>query len=338
MEQCVLKLLEISNKDFEIEIIVVDDCSNDNSYQIAIELAKKNTEISVCKHKLNLGKGAAIRTGLKKITGDFVAIQDADLEYNPKDLKKLLVPLINNDADVVLGSRFLTDGIHRVLYFWHYIGNRFLTLLSNLFTNLNISDMETCYKVFRRQILEEIELKENRFGFEPEIVAKISHRNLRIYETGISYYGRTYEEGKKIKPIDGLKAIYYIIYYNAYKSHWSVQLVLFSIIWLLTNAIDYILYSLLYLNQMIAFDYIIIPLVNYYFIINILFRRGAKWNLSVEIPLFIFCFAVIKYFKFLFYKYDISLLTGAVNSIVIIDSIFIILNFIVIKFVIFPKK
>ena len=161
---------------------------------------------------------------------------------------------------------------------------------------------------------------------------------MRIYETGISYYGRTYEEGKKIKPIDGLKAIYYIIYYNAYKSHWSVQLVLFSIIWLLTNAIDYILYSLLYLNQMIAFDYIIIPLVNYYFIINILFRRGAKWNLSVEIPLFIFCFAVIKYFKFLFYKYDISLLTGAVNSIVIIDSIFIILNFIVIKFVIFPKK
>ena len=259
MEQCVLKLLEISNKDFEIEIIVVDDCSNDNSYQIAIELAKKNTEISVCKHKLNLGKGAAIRTGLKKITGDFVAIQDADLEYNPKDLKKLLVPLINNDADVVLGSRFLTDGIHRVLYFWHYIGNRFLTLLSNLFTNLNISDMETCYKVYRRHILEEIELKENRFGFEPEIVAKISHRNLRIYETGISYYGRTYEEGKKIKPIDGLKAIYYIIYYNAYKSHWSVQLVLFSIIWLLTNAIDYILYSLLYLNQMIAFDYIIIP-------------------------------------------------------------------------------
>ena len=150
-------------------------------------------------------------------TGDFVAVQDADLEYDPNDLKRLIVPLIEDKADVVLGSRFLSAGAHRVLYFWHYLGNRFLTFLSNMFTDLNLTDMERCYKVFRKDVIQAIDIKENRFGFEPEIVAKVAQMRLRIFEMGISYYGRTYSEGKKIGWKDGFRAIYAILKYNLWK-------------------------------------------------------------------------------------------------------------------------
>ncbi len=198
----------------ELELIVVDDCWKDGSLEVGRRLAQNVPGLVLLRHEVNRGKGAALRTGIAAATGDFVAIQDADREYDPMDLKKLLKPLIAGDADVVLGSRFLSSDVHRVLYFWHSIGNLFLTTLSNMLTDLNLTDMETCYKVFRREIIQSIRLEEDRFGFEPEVVAKIAQMRLRIYEMGISYHGRTYEEGKKIGMKDGWRALYCILKYN----------------------------------------------------------------------------------------------------------------------------
>ncbi len=195
-----------------LEIIIVDDCSTDGTKKFLENINDKN--IKVVFHEKNQGKGAALRTGFKKAEGDICIIQDADLEYDPKEYKLMIDPILNDKADVVFGSRFQSGRPHRVVYFWHRLGNGFLTLLSNIFTDLNLSDMETCYKAFKTEIIKSIEIKENRFGFEPEITAKISKMNLRIYEIGISYYGRTYEEGKKIGWRDGIRAIYCIIKYN----------------------------------------------------------------------------------------------------------------------------
>lgn len=198
------------------EIIVVDDCSTDGTR----DLLKQSIEPQVDKvvyHEVNQGKGAALRTGIKHATGDVVVIQDADLEYDPQEYPILIEPIAKGRADVVYGSRFMGGQAHRVVYFWHMIGNKFLTLLSNMLTNLNLTDMETCYKMFRRDVIQSITIEENRFGFEPEITAKIARGNFRIYEVGISYYGRTYAEGKKIGWKDGFRAIYAILKYNLFR-------------------------------------------------------------------------------------------------------------------------
>ena len=210
----VLKSLINMNK----QIVIVDDCSTDNTFKILQELSALDKSINVISHSSNQGKGAAIRTALLSVTGDIVIIQDADLEYNPSEFPKLLKPIIDGDADVVYGSRFKSGDAARVIYFWHRLGNLFLTFFSNMFTNLNLTDMETCYKVFRIEVLNQIRIEENRFGIEPEITAKISkiRPRLRIYEVGISYYGRTYDEGKKITYKDGFRAIYAIIKYNLF--------------------------------------------------------------------------------------------------------------------------
>lgn len=201
--------------DLEKEVILVDDGSTDGSRDVLRELADDSTLIVL--HDRNMGKGAALRSGLRLVSGDIVIIQDADLEYDPSQYPKLIQPILDGKADVVYGSRFVSGEYRRVLFFWHMVGNRLLTLLSNLFTNLNLSDMETCYKVFRRDVLERITIEEDRFGFEPEITAKIAKLKLRIYEMGISYSGRTYAEGKKISWKDGVSAIRCIIKYNLFR-------------------------------------------------------------------------------------------------------------------------
>lgn len=196
----------------EQEIIVVDDCSTDGTRNILEAMSGKIDRLIL--HDVNRGKGAAIRSGVAAATGDAVIIQDADLEYDPGEYGKLLEPIVQGKADVVYGSRFIGAEPHRVLYFWHRMGNGFLTLLSNMFTNLNLTDMETCYKVFRREVIQGIRIEEERFGFEPEVTAKIARGGFRVYEVGISYHGRTYEEGKKIGWRDGVRAVWCILKYN----------------------------------------------------------------------------------------------------------------------------
>ena len=198
----------------DLELICVDDGSSDGSREILGELQQQFPQIRVFLQARNMGKGAALRRGIQEALGDYVIIQDADLEYDPAEYPVLLGPLVQGKADVVFGSRFLGGGPHRVLYFWHSVGNWLLTLMSNVFTDMNLSDMETCYKVFRREILQAIPIEEDRFGFEPEITVKVAKRRLRIYEVGISYWGRTYEEGKKIGWKDGVRAIYCLVKYS----------------------------------------------------------------------------------------------------------------------------
>ena len=218
LTEVVGRVLQSKIPNLEFELIIVDDASEDRSYEIAQTLAGQFKEIVLERHSVNQGKGAALRTGLKRATGEIVLIQDADLEYNPAEYPTLIEPILNGDADVVYGSRFIGGKAHRALYIWNNIGNRFLTFMSNVFTNLALTDMETCYKVFRHDIIGQIELEENRFGIEPEITAKISKLTPlpRIYEVGISYTGRTYEDGKKIGWKDGVRAIYCILKYNIF--------------------------------------------------------------------------------------------------------------------------
>ena len=216
IQEIIRRVKEVRLPGIDKEIIIIDDYSSDGSRQLIQDQLESQVNKVIYQEK-NLGKGAALRSGFQAVTGDIVIVQDADLEYDPQEYEKLLKPILDGKADVVYGSRFVGSEPHRVLLFWHYVGNKILTLLSNMFTNMNLTDMETCYKMFRREVLDSVKIEQDRFGFEPEITAKVARRHWRIYEVGISYSGRNYAEGKKIKWKDGLSAVWYILKYNLFR-------------------------------------------------------------------------------------------------------------------------
>jgi dolichol-phosphate mannosyltransferase len=343
LEKCIERIIEISDEKLQLEIIIVDDASKDTSVIIAQKLMKKYPELSLIQQKINQGKGAALRTGFQKATGDFVAIQDADLEYNPFELKKLLVPLINNEADVVIGSRFLSAGAHRVLYFWHSIGNKLLTLISNMFTDLNLTDVESCYKVFRRGVIQDITIEENRFGFEPEIIAKVAQMRLRVFEMGISYYGRTYEEGKKIKFKDALRAMYCVFHYNGHKAPLPIQFLIYIFIGGVSALINLIVFLVLFNNGIqtnisapIAF--IIAAIFNYFLSVALLFRHKVRWNSLVELITYSIVVATIAFVDLESTKYLMFTGMSPRSSKLGATGIAFILNFLGRKFIVFPEK
>ena len=289
---CVERLLEIRDERLALEIIIVDDGSRDDSAAIAESLASTHREVRLIRHQKNSGKGAALRTGFTVASGDFVAVQDADLEYEPQDLKRLLEPLKDGVADVVFGSRFLSYGAHRVLYFWHSLGNAFLTLVSNIFTDLNLTDMETCYKVFRRDVIQSIEIEEDRFGVEPELVAKVAHKRLRIYEMGVAYHGRTYEEGKKIGFRDGVRALYAIFRYNAYRAPLPAQFLLYLFIGGVAATANLTLFLLLHhagqpVHVAAPVAFAVAATLNYFLCILLLFRHNAQWTTPKEVLIYV---------------------------------------------------
>ncbi|MBR0671746.1 glycosyltransferase [Roseomonas soli] len=293
LQSCIERVLELKHEDdLSLEIIIVDDCSRDRSLAIARELEARHPEIRVLQHVRNQGKGAALRTGFREATGEFVAVQDADLEYNPLELRKLVEPLRDGRADVVIGSRFKGSGPHRVLYFWHYVGNAILTFLSNMFTDLNLTDMESCYKVFRREAIRDIQIEEDRFGFEPEIVAKVAHKKLRIYEMAISYDGRTYAEGKKINWRDGVRALYCIFRYNSYHLPLPIQFFAYLVIGFIAGLVNLAIFlGLLGFGVSLPVStlsaFVIAAAVNYFLCIALLFRHKARWKTTGEIIAYI---------------------------------------------------
>ena len=342
LERCIERLLAIADESLCLEIIIVDDCSTDGSLAIARELENNHAQIIALTHEKNRGKGAALRTGFKRASGDFVAIQDADLEYDPDDLKKVLAPLIRGEADVVIGSRLLTAGAHRVLYFWHYLGNRFLTILSNMFTDLNLTDMECCYKVFRHDVIQNLEIQENRFGFEPEIVAKVAHMRLRVYEVGISYYGRTYAEGKKIGFKDGIRALYCICHYNAHQAPWPVQLFLYLFIGGISAFVNFLAFmGLFHLGLEVTVSapvaYIIAAIVNYFLCIFLLFRHRARWNSAMEVFFFILIVFLIGILDLAMTKTLIDLAISPGVSKLMATGTGLIFNFLGRRFLVFPE-
>jgi len=296
IEACIERILDISRgQDFSLEIVVVDDASKDGSWQILEKTAEKHGEIKILKHEKNRGKGAALRTGFIHASGDFVGIQDADAEYNPRDYLAMLEPLIDGIADVVYGSRYLRPDTRRVLYFWHTWMNKTLTGVSNMFTNLDITDMETCYKLFRREIIKKIapQLKEERFGFEPEVTARVAEAQCRVYECAISYNPRTYEEGKKIGWKDGVHALYCIFHYSAHVAPLPMQVLIYLFIGgvsLIANMVCFVALTRtgMELDHSIIVSFIISALCNYLLCIAILFRHKARWNTGVELFWYIF--------------------------------------------------
>ena len=344
----ILALLEeefFKKNSLDLEVVLVDDCSKDNSFKIAKELEKNNSKIKVFKNEKNLGKGAALKLGFLKATGDFIGIQDADEEYSPKDYIELLKPMFFNDADVVYGSRYLPKSPKRVLNFWHTKMNNFLTWFSNLYTDLDLTDMETCYKLFKKEVIQKIapKLKENRFGFEPEVTSYIAKENLKIYECAISYSPRSYEEGKKIKAKDGFRALYCIMHYGANKAPLPLELILYFIIGTISAISNIILFLILtrYFNNLlvnVSIAFVFSAVVNYFLCILILFRHKARWSTKGEIFAYILTLAVmgtLDYFVtkgFLFFGLN-NFLSKSLSSLVGFFG-----NFLLRKFFVFKEK
>lgn len=340
--ETVLKAFE-PERDIQLQIVIVNDCSRDNSLLIARQLAQEHPQITVVNHDVNQGKGAALRSGFSNATGDFVAIQDADLEYDPTDLIRLLGPLRSGVADVVYGSRFLSHGVHRVLYFWHSMGNRFLTFLSNMFTDLNLTDMETCYKVFKRDVIQSIDLKENRFGFEPEVTAKLAEMRVRIYEMGVSYFGRTYEEGKKIGARDGFRALYCIVKYNASSAPMGLQFLLYSLIGGVAAVLNLMIFLLfvslqspVWLAAFVAF--ILAATANYLLCVTFLFRQGVRWKLGTELLVYSLLVGVLCVIDLVLTSWLFSIGFSAIMSKALASCFGLVLNFLGRRAIVFPDR
>jgi dolichol-phosphate mannosyltransferase len=301
LAKCIERVLELRSETLRLEIIIVNDCSQDKSLEVARNLARQHPDIRVLHHEVNRGKGAALRTGFAHATGDFVGVQDADLEYEPLEYKKLLEPLLRDEADVVFGSRYLRPESRRALYFWHSLMNRALTFMSNMMTNLDISDMETCYKLFRREIIQAMDLKEGRFGIEPEMVSKIAQTRCRVWECAITYRPRTYEEGKKIGWKDGARALYCILHYSAHTAPLPMQLLLYLFIGG-ASAIGNIFLFIFFFNIGIIMPVAVISafigaaILNYAMCILILFRHKARWTTTGEIAAYLATLAMMGLF------------------------------------------
>lgn len=343
LAHCIERVLELRSEQLKLEIIIVDDCSKDTSLEVAQELERKHPEIRVLHHEVNQGKGAALRTGFAHATGDFVGIQDADLEYEPLEYRKLLEPLLRDEVDVVFGSRYLRPNSRKVLYFWHSWMNKTLTFVSNMMTNLDISDMETCYKLFRREIIQSIDLKENRFGFEPEVVAKIAQRHCRVWEEAISYRPRSFEEGKKIGWKDGVRALYCILHYSAHTAQLPMQLLLYLFIGGISAVGNILFFSILMAANVNMTAAVVVAFagaawVNYLLCVSILFRHNARWNTWGEILMYLLTVLIMGAFDVgltmnLAY-WGLSPLTSKTFA-----TIFgFIGNFVLRKYLVFPEK
>ena len=343
LPECVERVLAIADRQLTMEIIIVDDGSTDGSPIVAESLAQRcSGVVKVLKHQRNQGKGAALQTGFAHASGDFVAVQDADLEYDPMDLRRLILPLIQGRADVVIGSRFLSSGAHRVLYYWHSVGNKFLTLLSNMFTDLNLTDMESCYKVFRREALNQVTIHERRFGFEPEIVAKMAHLGVRVYEMGISYHGRTYAEGKKIGVKDGLRALYCIFRYNAHRLPLPMQFLIYLMIGGIAAVVNLLAFLfLLALGTPVIWSapsaYTVAAATNYVLCILLLFRHRARWSSIREWLIYAALVALLAGVDLQLTRMALSIGLSPASAKIAATAFGLVLNFCGRRFIVFPE-
>ncbi len=340
LKRCVERLQAIADDELELELIIVDDHSRDNSLQVARELESRSDNVLVLAHERNRGKGAALRTGFSRATGDFVGIQDADLEYDPRDLKKLVVPLADGRAEVVYGSRYLFTGERRVMYFWHSLMNRLLTFLSNMFSDLGLTDMETCYKLFRRDIVQSLTLEEDGFGFEPEVTAKIGALRCRVYEAPIAYHGRTYAEGKKINWRDGLRALYCILHYGAPYAALPMQIIVYLALGGMAAFFNLLLFLLLYEVLPVApaalIAFFAAALLNYWLCVRLLFKRHVRWKSWKEQAVYAAVVSVVSLVDMSTTMGLISIGLGAAFAKLTASGLVLVLNFLARRSLVFP--
>lgn len=342
LEKCVERVQAIADSVLSLELIIVDDCSLDNSMQVAESLVERYPNIRLLRHDRNQGKGAALRTGFAHATGEFVGVQDADLEYDPQDLRRLLLPLAEGRADVVFGSRYLYSGERRVLYFWHSQMNRILTFLSNMFSDLGLTDMETCYKLFRREIIQSITIEEDRFGFEPEIVAKVGEMGCRVYEAPISYQGRTYAEGKKINWKDGIRALYCILHYGAHRSPLPMQFLVYLFIGGAAAIFNLLFFLLLLQWASIGVSAIVAFYaaagLNYWLCTHLLFKQYVRWKSWREHGVYYSAVTAIAVIDMLMTTGLIAFGMAAAGAKLAASGVGLILNFLARRYLVFPEK